>query len=201
MQTLAKVKRVYLSGPMSGIPDFNFPAFNDAAAKMRALGYEVFNPAENEGGRVDLPRSTYMRQDIQAVLNADLVAVLPGWQSSKGARLEVEIAREIGLAIYDYQTFKPLTVPSILDEAGQITAGARRSAYGHPLDDYTRTAKIWSAILGHEVTPFQAQLCMIGVKLSRECHAHGRDNLVDIAGYAHCVQWSHEEADRRDSAV
>ena len=39
--------RVYIAGPMTGLPDFNYPAFNAAAAKLRALGLEVLNPAEN----------------------------------------------------------------------------------------------------------------------------------------------------------
>jgi hypothetical protein len=77
---------------------------------------------------------------------------------------------------------------TILEEAQKLVYGDRNAAYGHPHDDYTRTAKIWSAILGIDVTPLQACLCMIGVKISREVHGHRRDTLVDIAGYADCCQ-------------
>lgn len=68
--------------------------------------------------------------------------------------------------------------------ANNIVHGQRRQDYGHPYDDYDRVAKMWSAILGVSVTPRQAALCMICIKLSREVHAHKEDNLVDICGYA-----------------
>lgn len=75
--------------------------------------------------------------------------------------------------------YNPITV-----EANDIVMGDRQDDYGHPYHDFFRTAKIWSAIIGVDVTPQQVALCMIGVKVSRECNKHKRDNLVDIAGYA-----------------
>lgn len=77
---------------------------------------------------------------------------------------------------------------SILEEAHRLVNGPRQGDYGHPADDFSRTAQIWSAILDIEVTPQQVGLCMAGVKLSRECNAHKRDNLVDLAGYAETVE-------------
>jgi len=44
------MKTIYLSGPMSGLPGFNFPAFHAAAAKLRADGFTVLNPAETDNG-------------------------------------------------------------------------------------------------------------------------------------------------------
>src|SRR5690606_42133544 len=76
---------------------------------------------------------------------------------------------------------------SILTEAHRLVHGQRGQDYGHPYEDFSRTAKIWSAILGIEVTPRQAILCMIAVKISRECHRPKRDNRVDIAGYAEAL--------------
>lgn len=81
---------------------------------------------------------------------------------------------------------------TILEEANRLVNGPRQGDYGHPLEDFRRTAAIWSAILGVEVTPQQVGLCMIGVKLSRECNGHKRDNLVDAAGYAQTVQMVEE---------
>lgn len=91
----------YVSGGMSfrSDTDWNFPAFHEAAADLRAQGHKVLNPAENHEGRTDLPRHVYMRTDIAQVLSADAVAVLPGWQKSKGARLEVSIAVAIGIPV------------------------------------------------------------------------------------------------------
>jgi precorrin-4 methylase len=64
--------------------------------------------------------------------------------------------------------------------------------YGHPIHDFTRTASMWSTILGVEVTAPQVAICMILVKVSRETHKHKRDNLVDIAGYARTLEMVYE---------
>jgi hypothetical protein len=77
---------------------------------------------------------------------------------------------------------------SILEEAARLTTTDRQGLYGPPLTDFTRTAKMWSAILGIEVKPEQVPLCMIAVKISRECNKHQRDNLTDMCGYANTIQ-------------
>lgn len=86
---------------------------------------------------------------------------------------------------------------SVLLEAHGLVHGDRNDSYGHPLDDFTRTAQMWSVILGVEVEPQQVGLCMIALKISRECHQPKRDNLVDIAGYAETVEWAKAEAQQR----
>ena len=78
---------------------------------------------------------------------------------------------------------------SILTEASSLVHGDRNEDYGHPLDDWARTAKMWSALLGIEITAEQAVMCMICVKLSRETNRPKRDNIVDAAGYAELVEW------------
>ena len=90
---------------------------------------------------------------------------------------------------------------NVLDEANGLVHGNRGADYGHPLDDFTRTAKIWSAILGCPVSAEQVGLCMIGVKLSRQCNRPKRDNMVDAAGYAETVQMCIDERERREVAV
>lgn len=77
---------------------------------------------------------------------------------------------------------------NILEEANSLVHGDRAVDYDHPLDDFSRTAAMWSAILGVPVTAEQVGLCMIAVKLSRQVNRPKRDNLVDIAGYAETVQ-------------
>ncbi len=93
---------------------------------------------------------------------------------------------------------------SILEEAQRLTSVDRQDAYGHPLDDYTRTAELWTALLRHKLKPGEsiewadAIRCMIAVKLSRDVHSMSRDNMVDAAGYARCRQEAAEEAERRE---
>ena len=90
--------RVYIAGPMTGLPDFNYAAFHEEAARLRAQGFEVFNPAENPVP----PCGTwtgYMRMAIHQLVKCDAIHLLRGWASSRGARLEHAIARELGLKI------------------------------------------------------------------------------------------------------
>lgn len=86
--------RIYLCGPMTGLPNFNYPAFNLEAARLRALGYHIENPAENEHP-VDQDWSGYMRKAITQMLTCEAIALLPGWEKSKGARIEQYLAENI----------------------------------------------------------------------------------------------------------
>ncbi len=94
-------RRLYLAGPMSGYAEHNFPEFNRVAALLRAEGYEVFNPAENDDGGVLRPRSFYMRRDIPALMDCEAIAALPNWQQSRGACLEMWIAVDLDLPIFN----------------------------------------------------------------------------------------------------
>ena len=210
---MSKPKRIYIAGPMTGLPDHNFPAFHAAAERLRQAGWETVNPAENFDGRTDLPRETYLRADIELLATCDAVAMLPGWEDSRGAKLEYLLAWELNMPVIDVATLQPIgpnaPVPgvnlhrlavvreeqpeeaeSVLDEASRITGGARHQDYGHPTEDFARTALIWNGILAGKlrddaaITPMDVPLCMIAVKLARQAHRHKRDNLVDIAGYA-----------------
>ena len=94
-------QRLYLAGPMSGYAEHNFPEFNRVAALLRGEGYEVFNPAENADDGVRRPRSFYMRRDIPALMDCDAIAVLPDWQQSRGACLEIWIAIDLDMPIFN----------------------------------------------------------------------------------------------------
>lgn len=76
---------------------------------------------------------------------------------------------------------------NVLERANEIVQ-ERGKSYGHPYDDFTRTAKLWSAILGVEVTADQVIKCMICVKLSRlSATPHHQDSIDDVAGYDWCL--------------
>lgn len=72
---------------------------------------------------------------------------------------------------------------ALLKEADEIVAGDRNESYGHPLDNHSRTAAMWSAYLGVPITA--EQVCHLNIlqKLSRHAHAPKRDNLVDVIGW------------------
>jgi len=72
---------------------------------------------------------------------------------------------------------------NILQEAESLVYGDRQEQYGSPLKEFSKTAKMWSAILECEVSAQQVGLCMIALKISRQLHKSKRDNLVDGAGY------------------
>lgn len=90
------MKKVYLAGPMSHYPDFNYHAFQAHARNLRAVGFEVANPAEINPDTSIGWRASMLR-DIPHVLGADCIAVMPDWELSRGARLEVHIAQELGI--------------------------------------------------------------------------------------------------------
>ena len=90
--------KVYLSGPMTGYTDHNFPAFNAEAARLRALGIEVVNPAEINPDET-LSWQECLRADVKALCDCAVLALLPGWQNSQGAHLELHIAHRLGIQI------------------------------------------------------------------------------------------------------
>lgn len=99
--------RLYLSGKMTGLPDFNFPKFHEYALILRRRGHQVTNPAENFDGRMDLPRWMYLRLAYEQVPMCDAVAVMPGWGGSMGAWGEIRIARDVNIPILDADSLEP----------------------------------------------------------------------------------------------
>ena len=196
---------VYIAGPMRHYELYNFPAFDAAEAELAGMGHQVINPAtlDRQAGLVfppdqdwdKLPEGVGMfevfERDIAALRDCDAVYMLDGWQRSVGAQAEHWIARWLGLHVM-HQTHEDAPQESICKEADRLVATDRNADYGHPHDDFSRTAKIWGAIFGIDVTPQQVGLAMVGVKMSREVNRPKRDNLVDMAGYAKCVSLCNE---------
>lgn len=76
---------------------------------------------------------------------------------------------------------------SILQKAEEIVSGDRAEDYGDMRTSFDNIAKMWSVIVGKEVSARQVGLMMIALKLCRENNKHKEDNLVDCAGYAKCI--------------
>ena len=90
--------RVYIAGPMTGLPEYNLPAFAAAANQLAALGHDPVNP----GRRGVIEGHTwrdYMRAALADLITCDGVALLPGWEESRGARLEVHVAAELAMPV------------------------------------------------------------------------------------------------------
>lgn len=96
--------RIYIAGPMTGLPELNYPAFTAAAKAWREAGWTVLNPAENFAVDDKHPYADFIRRDLLDVLVCDALAVLPGWENSKGASLEHHVATVLGLPIYNALT-------------------------------------------------------------------------------------------------
>lgn len=99
--------KIYLSGPMTGLPEWNFPAFEDAARRLREAGFAVLSPHEKDlaegfdptgdGEGFDLRAA--LEWDVAAVIEADAVVVLPGWEDSPGCAVEVLTAEGLGKVV------------------------------------------------------------------------------------------------------
>ena len=104
-------KRIYIAGPMSGMPNNGYDAFNRKAEQLRAAGWIVLNPAEMdvENGLDpdrEFTRLDYMqaaRRDLAALRHVDAIYMLDGYEESPGGCWEWARAKELELEIY-YET-------------------------------------------------------------------------------------------------
>ncbi len=122
------MKKCYITGPMRGIPEYNYPVFMEAATYMRSLGWKVFNPAEmqeidGEDYRAhtlvdqkldDGPAKNrlFARRDTDIIINVlkaengDILVALPDWNKSIGSRAEIGLANWVGLDVVHIQQIK-----------------------------------------------------------------------------------------------
>lgn len=206
----------YLCGPMTGYPEHNYPAFH-AAEKALELWSDptevvIINPANNFNGERNRPREDYMKVDIEHVLRADKLVLLPGWEDSLGARLEVAVAMQTGKNFitaynddgrWDFEDHGPGWIPvapaneaspraALLSEATELVTGDRNNSYGPPTQDFQRSSEALNAYgyRGPDGRLLQAHdiaIMVMSVKLSRLMWTpQKRDSWVDVAGYAAC---------------
>ena len=123
--------KIYLAGPMRGIPEFNFPAFHAAAKRLRECGHIVFSPAEKDMERhgTDISKGNATGSEAEAAAthgfnlrlalaedleyictHADAVALLPGWEKSKGAMAERATGEALGLFVAAEHMFGPMLI-------------------------------------------------------------------------------------------
>ena len=90
--------KVYIAGPMNGLPESNYPAFREAASALETLGYEVKDPSRNFNPDPD-DYHAWLRLGLDLLIRCDEVALLPGWERSGGARMEVNVAATLGMRV------------------------------------------------------------------------------------------------------
>lgn len=123
---------VYIAGPMRGLPKYNFPAFDAARDRLIAAGFFVFNPADLDrfvGVHEDTPSDAipadFMRdamdRDLNAITKCTHIALLPGWEASRGVRPEAVLGWELGLK-FIYADDPGFSIPG---EAVMAVVGAR----------------------------------------------------------------------------
>lgn len=116
--------KLYLAGPMRGYPDFNFPAFDAGAEALRALGFDVFNPADHDRSTGKPIESLTIRECMLADTAwiceyAEGIALLDGWQKSTGALAEVALARALGIPAFEILYWTDVYTDSRLSSSAQ----------------------------------------------------------------------------------
>jgi hypothetical protein len=100
------MKKIYVSGAMSDLPDLNWPKFDYVSEELRQQGYDVVNPADIARG-LSIPDSIqgekryiiYIKADLKALIDCDCIYMLSGWEGSRGANMEYDLAVTLGLEI------------------------------------------------------------------------------------------------------
>lgn len=115
MRELPKpIQTIYLSGPMGFMSDsetnpWNTLSFHEAASRLRRCGYFVISPGDTNGGiNLEISRPTYLRVDFHSILCVDALVILPGWEDSEGAKMEIALAQNLDLPVYEWPSLIPL---------------------------------------------------------------------------------------------
>lgn len=199
--------RVYIAGPMRGLPLYGFPAFDAAEGLLSGQGWEVYNPARvdreidgfnPETGEGILAIEQYMRRDYEAILTCEAIAMLPGWRKSSGARDEHRFAVSTGLDVLDATTGLSLIEtgdPAYLRLLADMEQLHRAKAAGY---SGIGAADAWANFREAErwgLSPFQGCMVRLGDKYRRVQNLVKNplndqvgepivDTLMDLSAYA-----------------
>lgn len=95
--------RLYVIGPVTGVPEDNRPAFEEAATRLERAGYDACVPHWFIPAGTDWEPA--MRRSVEMLVKCDGVAALEGFGASKGARLEADLAAGIGMPVKSVETW------------------------------------------------------------------------------------------------
>jgi hypothetical protein len=191
---------IYISGKYSGDIDNNIALARRVAIEVWERGHVALCPHLNTANfekDCKLEYDDYIKGDLLLIEGCQAILMLPGWEESQGAQIELEYAEKLGLPVYYYPDIPDVGSETVLEEAQRLVYGARQKNYGHPRDDFDCAIKIFNAYVKKKydlTVPFDATdvpMFMIAVKMSREANKHKRDNLVDMCGYVATLERIH----------
>jgi hypothetical protein len=96
-------RTIYLSGPITGMPEKNHPLFMEVAGRLRQMGHAVYNPREFCWTENVFPKRKAFAEYSAFICNqADTIVLLPGWENSLGCSAEVALAKNCSLEIIEW---------------------------------------------------------------------------------------------------
>lgn len=101
---------------MTGYEHHNYPAFAEATSRLRQRGIVVVSPHELHGNDFSRSFDWYLRRDLAALVRCNSIALLPGWEQSRGAALEEYVARALGFQVFRYVDGELEPMPQSVDD-------------------------------------------------------------------------------------
>lgn len=203
---------VYVAGGMTGLPDFNFPAFFTAAAVLELDGWDVVNPAQHDldtgsvvewvdaHGRPtgyesapDFDLGATLMWDLNQVAKCDAIYMLDGWETSKGANAEIALAKALGKEILYQTPLVDVEVERVLNSETLYAADYDSPTYTHTVTSLTnpgevRTTSLTGGMKGKKLAQLSA-IDPLALKRVAEVAGFGA-NKYDRLNFLKGFDWS-----------